>query len=172
MVYDWLWKLGKNPLPQPIIPEGSKPDFVYTTGNKKIYIDVASVQESKKDTELSENQNFWPSQSTSSFATMRERFIDKAGRHKSIANAGNAYVICLGLESSFINVEDVKTCFIGNVAYNIPSGQIKAAMDGEIFETEDSGALLIKYKNVSAILVAQRHYSARKDINKLITLHI
>ena len=90
---------------------------------------------------------------------MRERFIDKAGKHKSIANAGNAYVICLGLESPLVGAEEIITCFIGNITFNPQSGKTKAAKDGEIFETENNGAFLIKYRNVSAILVAKRNYS-------------
>jgi len=168
MVYDWLWKQRKNPFPQPNAPDGkSKPDFVFPSNDKKIYIDVASVQESEKDKEFYERQDFWSSESTASFATMRERLLDKAGRHKSIANTGDAYVICLGLESPLINIEDVKTCFIGNDSYNVSLGKLQSAINGEIFERENSASFLVKYKNVSAILVGKRNYSLNEDENKL-----
>jgi hypothetical protein len=167
MVYDWLLKQGKNPSPQPLAPDGkSKPDFIFTLNDKSVYIDVASVQESKKDEELDEGEAFIQNEKRSSFATMRERLIDKAGRHKSISNVGGIYIICLGLESPFIDSEDVKTCFIGNDSYNIPSGKLRAAINGEIFEQESNGSFLVKYKNVSAILVAKRNYSL-EDTNKL-----
>ena len=168
MVYDWLWKLEKNPSPQPFAPDGkSKPDFMFASNDKSVYVDVASVQESEKDKELVESQAFVQSQSLSSFATMRERLLDKAGKHKSISHVGNVYIICLGLESPSIDIEDVKTCFIGNDSYNILSGKLQAAINGEIFERENNKSFLVKYKNVSAILVAKRNYSLREDANKL-----
>ena len=164
MVYDWLWKQGKNPVPEPTAPDGKgKPDFVFTSNDKKIYIEVASVQESKKD---KESENFLLDQGRATYAAMRERFIDKAGKYESVAIAGDAYVICLGLENSLIE-EDVRTCFIANDSYNPLSGKLQAALDGEIFERYNDGSFLVKYKNVSAILVARRNFTLNEEENKL-----
>jgi hypothetical protein len=166
MVYDWLWKQGKNPIPETILLDG-KPDFVFTSNNKKIYVEVASVQESKLDKELFEGEDFFLAQDTKTFAAMRERLIDKAGKYKSINTAGDAYVICLGLENSLIDIEDVKDCFLTSDSYNPLSGKHQATLDGEIIERYDDGSFLAKYKCVSAILVATRNFTLNEDENKL-----
>lgn len=168
MVYDWLWKLGKNPMPTPKASRGSKPDWVFTSHDNEIFVEVASVQESDQDRSLFyESERFFVSQGTSSFKTMRESFIKKAGQHRIVVTRGNAYVICLGLESPFIGAEDVRSCLIGNEVFDLKSGKLQFAKDGEIFETQDSAAFLTKYKSVSAILVAKRNYSIEDDKNKL-----
>jgi len=168
MVYDWLCKQGKKPSPQPFAPDKkSKPDFVYKSNDINIYIDVASVQESKNDEMLCEKPYFINRQATSSFAAMRERLLDKLGKHKSIADGRDTYVICLGLESSYIDVDDVITCFIGNRIVNILGGKDRTSKDGDIYEQENNRSLLVKYKSVSAILVAKRNYTLAEDRNKL-----
>ena len=166
MVYDWLCKQGKYPYPEPTILDG-KPDFVFTSNDKKIYVEVGSVKESKKDKQLEEREDFVLTQTTATFAAMRERLIDKACKYESVATTGDAYVVCLGLESSLINIADVKTCFLGDDGYNLSSGSIQSTINGDVFARENDGTFLVNYKHISAILVATRNFTLNEDDNKL-----
>ncbi len=169
MVYDWLSEQSKNPLPQPVAPDGkSKPDFLFDSFGKKVYIDVASVQESSRDKAIYDSPNFWQPEATSTFATMRERLLDKMGKHSSISSVGASYIICLGLESPLIYTEDVKTCFLGNGSLNLSSNKLHSAINGEIFEKEKSGAFLVKNKNVSGLLVAKHNWGSKNDGYRLV----
>jgi hypothetical protein len=156
MVYNWLVDLGKNPVVQPLLPNGtSRPDFHFTSNSLSIYIDVASVQESQKDKDTGKvygsARMIW-SEATATFSTMQEALRKKMGQHGSITDA--AYVVCLCLESRLINIGEVKTCFLGDESIDT-RGRLHHDLNGEIFERNDDRSFLVKYANVSGVLVAK-----------------
>lgn len=167
MVFDWLLGLGKQITLQPPIP-GSKPEFRYESDGLPVFIEVAVVQESKKDKVAGRSYGtvrvWWP-EATETFKTMMERLIDKMGQHRGINDA--AYVICLCLESRLIDIGEVKTCFLGGESVDIVSEQLYQNFDGMIFENQDNLPLLVKYRNVSALLVAKHSGVSVDDGYKL-----
>jgi hypothetical protein len=155
MVYDWLSGLGKELTLQPKIP-GSKPEFYLESNGLPLFIEVAVVQESRKDIGAGTNfgsVRFWWPEATESFKTMMGRLINKMGQHRGIISA--AYVICLCLESHLIDIGEVKTAFLGGESVDVVSGEVRSTLDGLIFENQGDMQLFVKYKNVSALLVAR-----------------
>lgn len=168
MVYDWLSDLKKNPSVQPLAPDGkSKPDFQIESNGLSIFIDVASVQESRKDGNVGKNygrpRGWWPG-GTATFATMRERLIDKMGQHASITDA--AYVVALCLESCMIDMSQVKTCFLGGEI--VVSRTLRHDLNGEIFERDGDNSFLVKHSNVSGVLVANHSGISEDEGYKLV----
>lgn len=172
MVYDWLYELEKTPIVQPLAPDGrTKPDFFIKANGTLIFIDVASVQGSKKDENVGEIYNsvrvWWPEdENTAIFKTMRERLLNKIGKHRSITK--EAYVICLGLETPWIDSGAVKTCFIGTESFDPVSGRLRQKLDGEIFEKEENDFFLVKHLNISALLVARHSGVSEEEGYKLV----
>lgn len=154
MVYDWLDGLGKNPILQPSIPNSkSKPDFLVESDGLQIFIEVTVVQESRKDRDVGRRRGWWPA-ATATFETMRESLIKKMGQHPGIPPQ-SAYVMCLCLENRLIWPDEVRTCFLGSESVVLKSRELRPEYDGEIFEKHDD-MLLVKHRNVSALLVARR----------------
>lgn len=170
MVYDWLYGMNMRPVPQPPAPDGrSKLDFLVETDSLRIYIDVASVQEARKDKPLGRvygSARVWWPEDAATFATMRERLIDKMGQHPTITEA--AYVVCLCLESRAIDIDEVKTCFLGTESVDVATGMVHPDMNGEIFEIRNDSSCLAKYRSVSALLVAKHSGVSVEDGYRLV----
>lgn len=155
MVYNWLELMGKHPVPQPSIPNAkSKPDFLIRSDGLQIFIEVTVVHEAQKDQDV-RKQTSWLPAATATFETMRGRLIDKMGQHSIPQDS--AYIICLCLESRLINLSEVKTCFFGGESVVLKTGDLRANFDGEIFENQPGYPLLVKHRDVSALLVAKRN---------------
>jgi hypothetical protein len=165
MVYDWLDRLDKNPIPEPSQPIGeSKPDFKIESSDRlSILIEVTVVQQSNKDDHI--GSTWWPA-ATATFETMRGALIRKMGQHQIPPDM--AYVICLCFETNLIDIGEVKTCFLGGESVIIATGELVPNLDGEIFENHPGMPLLSKHQDVSALLVARRNRATIDDGFKLI----
>ncbi len=169
MVYDWLKEQGKEPVLQPDLPSGSKPDFLIKSDDLNIYIDVTHVRESSGDKNISPGKEAWWPAATATFLTLQTSIEKKASQHKRGLNelTNAAYVICIGLETILIGADTVKTCFLGSEGYHIKTGRISFMKDSLLFENQVDGTFLVRHKHVSALLVAQHNRASVEEGYKL-----
>jgi hypothetical protein len=161
MVYDWLDGLGKNPVLQPLLSTGkSKPDFEIRSDELQSLIEVTVVQQSSNDSHIDRGRVWWPA-AIATFETMRNSLIRKIGQHS--IPPGMAYVICLCLETDLIDIEQVKTCFLGGESAAVATRELLPRLDGEVFENHPGMPLLVKHRDVSALLVARRNRTTVDD---------
>ena len=163
MVYDWLDGLGKATTLQPSIADAkSTPEFLVESDGLQVFIEVTVLQEAHGDTDVGD---VWWTEATDTFRKIGDKLREKSGQHA--IPPGSAYVICLGIESRLIELGDVKTYFIGGESVG-KSGDLYPNLNGEIFEIHDNMPLLVKHRDVSALLVARRNRASIEDGYKLV----